>query len=279
MTGTSPSDSSTYTPSYEELQKLLEQTQKDLLAVKRRVTGYVDIETGTIIMHTDELKTAIHEKVKDIYDSIKVEQIEHLFAGAMEKVPTRKITLNRTWTLWDTAALIVPFWSVLLNSNSIYSRTINENAIADYILDVDSSSNKTTLLERVFTSSLANFKKSSQSDEKIRKIEKKRTSIEKHFLPEEGSSEKSSENIEKDEDLKTFIQIYKKQFDLYMNPKKDLEAAYWQSKTIFIYVPNACDRNADIELHTVGVVTPFTIKAGKFFKSLKKPRNSYKKID
>ncbi|QLH35176.1 MAG: hypothetical protein HWD61_02695 [Parachlamydiaceae bacterium] len=114
--------------------------------------------------------------MQGIYDSIKVDQIEHYFGGSKSAVLARKITLNRTWTALDGAALVVPFFSALFSSKSIYTRTINENAIAEFVLDADSSEE---VLEDIFEQSLAIFERKIQMLGliKFRKFENKTCNI------------------------------------------------------------------------------------------------------
>lgn len=245
--------------SLDKLKKENEDLRKELLNIKKKVTGYVDNNTLNIIP-INLLRSAILNKVQGIYDSIKVDQIEHYFGGSKSAVLARKITLNRTWTALDGAALVVPFFSALFSSKSIYTRTINENAIAEFVLDADSSEE---VLEDIFEQSLAIFERKNPNAgaDKIQKIREQKLAIFNNIV-----------TTEKDAELDSFIKIFKRT-QQNNDPKKDLEAAYWQSKTIVIYVPNECNQQSEVELYSAGFVTPLTIKAGKLLRSLFKESN------
>lgn len=246
----------------EQLRAEKEKLKKELNLVKRKVTGYVDPTSGTIAIDSITLKNAILEKVKNVYDSISVEQIDYQFGGEANLLPTRKITLERTWTLLDVTAFSIPFFSILFNPDSIYKRCIDKNSLAKYVLDAEETYEEPVLL-KVFLNAQKDFEKSKNHAIDSSKIDEFKKAAEDTFCQKINPPE------EINADLKSFLSIYKKHFELsYPDPKKNLAAVYWQSKSIIIYVPNDCKRNAEVVLEAKGVVTHLSISVAKFLKSL-----------
>jgi exonuclease VII large subunit len=245
------------------LQEMLTNISNELNEVKNKnaelrksIVGLIDNE-GNLI-DDSQLTQRIINNVKEIYDSVSVSSIDYIYGNTNKAIASRKIELKRTWCWMDSIPLI-SFASVLLKPDSIYRKTLNEQLICKFILEaelvIDSK-----LKESIFETTLKEMK-----NKNITVKSEHKQIAEKFITDKDWSFQSSSE----DKNLISFLQEYKKEYELVCgNGKESIKAAYWQSKSITIYVPNEISHLYFCELRTEGIINPIAIGMGKLMRFL-----------
>jgi hypothetical protein len=247
----------------EELKKLQQQN----VEFRKKITGLIDSE-GNLIDETS-FSQSITNKVKGIYNSVSVKQIDdYTYAGDLHPTPSRKIELNRFWCFMDMFP-IVAFSSSLFVKDSIYRKTINENLICKFILDGE------VVIDPKQLDEISNVAEEKTKNNMMNISNKYKVMAEDFIHRKDFAFESKSE----DESLIYYLSEYKKKYDeIYGNGKESVRAAFWQSKSVIIHIPNKTSHLSSMELTTAGIINPIAIKVGSdirvFFQTINKDKKN-----
>lgn len=245
-----------YESKLQEKNEKIRLLEEQLGKMRRNTTTYIQVN-GELISEVD-FRKKILEKTKGIYDSIYVEQRDYKFAGQTEAVPTRVITLQRT-ICWFDLVPAVAFFSSLFKKDSVYTKGVDLNLIADYVLD----SSKTTtdeILSKIYDNTLQAMGSQFKVFDNCKALaESKMSNLD--FSIVSGDVPLGTNPLDVKQFLTKYEEVY---YEACGNPKKELWVAFWKSKSIVIYIPNECSTLSYIDVQPSGFVTSAHISLGKF---------------
>jgi len=193
------------------------------------------------ILSCAELTNEIKKRVEGVYsvDSVTVNDVYMSLGGTIDpmtnrarSVLAREIKIIRTWCFYDLVPLGV-FLPTLVNTNSIYRKTLETSLLGDYLLNAKPTESD---IDPIFRNTEAEVATNPKHRVAIREFIMKKYHDDSEFTvtPEELESHSREFNSQ----LALFLQRFRSLYEKYLAQGRiQLEIAYAKSKSITIKIP------------------------------------------